>query len=419
MSRERFASLHRTAPRPLSLQPALARCTLALFALALAGCGRKQITASDIPSALGAPAAVVAAEASVRRTLGEPVHLTGEIGPGARWSIDVPENWNGDLVLYMHGYTDPVAPVALPAFGATRDALLARGFAVAASSYSENGYAVKEGLAQTHQLKGLFVSRVARPGRTYLFGRSLGGLIGLLLSQKHPGQYDGSLLVSGVVGGTDDEVQYLGDIRVLFDAVYPNVLPGGLENPPVVTNLNTQVIQPVVAAITANPQGVGIIQSLARRPLPGNSGQEIVNSLVTVLAFTMQGGGDLTDRTHGHSFFDNAAWRYRSPALPAPLIDDINARVARHTAASDALAFLAHYGEPSGGLSMPVLTLHTTRDPVVPFFHEGLLGNVAGGPWLLQRSVDRYGHDAFSTGELMTNFESLVGWVSTGQKPAN
>ena len=119
------------------------------------------------------------------------------------------------------------------------------------------------------------------------------------------------------------------------------------------------------------------------------------------------------------AYFGNADWHYTSPALPAPLIEAINTRVARYTPASDALAFLAHYGEPSGGLSMPVLTLHTTRDPVVPFFHEGLLGKVAGGPWLLQRSVDRYGHDAFSTGELMTNFESLVGWVSSGQKPAN
>src|SRR6185503_4098115 len=114
--------------------------------------------------------------------------------------------WNGDLVVYAHGYTDPVAAVALPNFGPIRDALVARGYAVIASSFSENGYAAKEGVEQTHQLSGIFASRVGRPGRTFLFGQSLGGLIGLILAEKYPGQYDGGLLVCGVVGGSDHEV---------------------------------------------------------------------------------------------------------------------------------------------------------------------------------------------------------------------
>ena len=32
-------------------------------------------------------------------------------------------------------------------------------------------------------------------------GVSLGGLVGVLLAERYPGQYDGALLVSGVVGG--------------------------------------------------------------------------------------------------------------------------------------------------------------------------------------------------------------------------
>jgi hypothetical protein len=131
-----------------------------------------------------------------------------------------------------------------------------------------------------------------------------------------------------------------------------------------------------------------------------------------VLGFAMQGGGDLYERTHGHSYFDNATYRYNSAALPPALVDDINARVARYTRTPDAAAFLARYGEPSGRLYSPVLTLHTTRDPVVPVFHEDLLAAVDAGPWLVQNKVDRYGHVKFSVGELMSNFAQLVTWAN-------
>ena len=37
-----------------------------------------------------------------------------------------------------------------------------------------------------------------------------------------------------------------------------------------------------------------------------------------------------------------------------------------------------------------MMTLHTMRDPVVPVFHEDLLAQVASGPNLVRRSVDRF-----------------------------
>jgi hypothetical protein len=109
------------------------------------------------------------------------------------------------------------------------------------------------------------------------------------------------------------------------------VLTGDLYHPPVITNINAQVVGPVVAAVTANPQGLGIIQLLARHPLAGNNGQELVTSLATVLGFQMQGGGDLFARAGSESFFDNTGWQYSSPALPAALVGDINNRGARYT----------------------------------------------------------------------------------------
>lgn len=40
--------------------------------------------------------------------------VEGEHGPGARYAIYRPADWNGRLVVYAHGFIDPAAPVALP-----------------------------------------------------------------------------------------------------------------------------------------------------------------------------------------------------------------------------------------------------------------------------------------------------------------
>lgn len=377
-----------------------------------AGCGHKNTLAPTVAATESARAADPLRHRHANRG---PVHLEGRSSSGALWVIDKPADWNRSLVIYVHGYTLPSAPVALPNNGEVRDSLLARGYAVATSSFSSNGFAVREGMRDSDALREIFEDRVAEPRHTYLLGRSLGGLISMLLTQREAEHYDGSLLVCGIVGTSIEEIQYMGDIRVLFDTVYPGVLPGDLEHSIVITDPNTQLIGPVVAAVTANPQGLGIIQLLARHPLAGANSQEIVGSLINALGFSMQAGSDLYKRCDNSSFFDNASWTYTSAALPPPLLADINSRVRRYTRSSDATEFLRRYGEPSPRLKIPMLSLHTTRDPQVPVWHEDKLAQVISSPLLIQRRVDRYGHDNFSAGELMVHFNDLVNFARTQQ----
>jgi hypothetical protein len=83
--------------------------------------------------------------------------VTGATPTGAFYAFAVPDDWNGDLIVYGHGIVDPAAPVALPTtqdgFGALKEALLQRGFAIAYSSYSENGYALKDASQRLHELR--------------------------------------------------------------------------------------------------------------------------------------------------------------------------------------------------------------------------------------------------------------------------
>jgi pimeloyl-ACP methyl ester carboxylesterase len=393
---------------------------LVLIALAVvaSGCGRSSLLAQKSLAPDTASARSGGAHTSLAQTnAGEAKHVEGESGPGASYVLDRPASWNGDLVVYVHGYTNPAAPVTLPNIAPLERALLAQGYAVAFSSFSENGYAVPEAVRQTHELRGLFASRFGQPRRTLLIGVSLGGIIGLQLAEKFPQQYAGALLVSGVVGGSAAEVKYIGDVRALFDALFPGRLAGGVTDPPSGVPFHPPTL---ISAVTGAPDKFGTL--LCMTPLPYVNGTEAVTSLVTAIGFQWQGGADLLDRTHGHQLYDNISTRYGCPALPPALVDDINGHVVRYKSTPDARQFLDHYYEPDGNLAIPVLTLHTTRDPVVPLFHEDLYRDKVAAAGrsglLLQRRVGRYGHVNFSPAEFVAALLDLAKWVETGQKPA-
>src|SRR5215218_1231858 len=113
--------------------------------------------------------------------------VDGQLGPGALYRLVRPTNWNGTLLLYAHGYVSSTAPVALPAEANRFVSLLApRGFALAFSSYSENGWAVKDAVQRTHQLLGTFTSQFGAPSRVYMGGASMGGLIAIELVEEYP-----------------------------------------------------------------------------------------------------------------------------------------------------------------------------------------------------------------------------------------
>jgi pimeloyl-ACP methyl ester carboxylesterase len=100
------------------------------------------------------------------------------------------------------------------------------GLRCAMSSYKETGLSIKDGAQRTHQLSGLFAARFGSPERTYLVGQSMGGFIVTSLAEKYPKQYDGVMPVCGAVGGVSSVFAYFLNERILFDYLYPGVLPG-------------------------------------------------------------------------------------------------------------------------------------------------------------------------------------------------
>jgi pimeloyl-ACP methyl ester carboxylesterase len=384
--------------------------------VSLGACGADTPTSPDLaPSA----AKVASPPSATVETAG------GFTGPGSLYALYKPTQWNGRLVIYAHGYVDPDLGVSLPAIEPLRDALVAQGFAVAYSSYSENGFAIKDGVQRTHQLKGLFRARFGKPSRTYVIGHSLGGIITAALAESYPGDYDGAMPMCGLVGGSEAELAYIANVRLLFDTFYPGLLPGSVLDVPAGLDFATQVAPGLVGYFTANPaaaQGLGAIASFDQAPLPYASGSELVNSALQALGFQFNGIGDLLDRTHGNSPIDNTTTVYTAAALPPQLVAGVNASIGRVATTPDAKNYIRKYYEPTGRLKIPVLTLHTTRDPIVPIFHEGLYAQRAAAAGssnlLVQRSITRYGHCTFSGTEMVTGLAQLVAWAEAGVKPA-
>ena len=349
--------------------------------------------------------------------------VVGHTGPNSVYALMLPKNWNGDVVFYAHGFRDVAEPVTLPTadgIGEFRDALGAVGIAFAYSSFDRNGYALKNGMQRTHQLRGLFTSRFGPPKRSYLAGHSLGGGVVLGLAEKYGTQYAGVLAMCGIVGGTEPQVNYVANVRVLFDFFYPGVLPGNAVSVPENIELNNDVILPALAGMQQNPSGVFAISQIDQTPLPFASPAELVESAVRALGFHARGIDNFLDLTHGHIPFDNAGTFY-SGALPEPLLLAVNAGVDRYTGDPAGENYEDQYLTPTGELDIPVLTLHTSRDPVVPGFHETLYQEVvtAAGhsDLLLQRTYDRYGHCGFATEEMVEALTDLVSWAKTGVKP--
>lgn len=358
------------------------------------------------------------------------LHVSGEIGPGSLYEIDVPAAWNGDLVLYAHGIVQAEKPVATPTtqdgYNYLRPALLAAGFAVAASSFSSNGWSLDDAVRRTHQLSGIFKARVGHPGRTYLVGASMGALAIVKMLEKFPGQYDGALPMCGPLGGALYELQYAQDARVMLDYFFQGLLPGDPFHIPAGTSYlvptdpggPSLLFLQVYTAFLSNPLAVTKWALAAKLPFANST--ELFSSALYVAGFGLRFTNDLVERVNGKTPYDNRLSVYTIPGDPAGSAA-LNLGVARYDGDRAALNYYERNYAPSGQLEMPVLTLHTTRDPAIPRDHEDLFAATVAAAgrsdFLVQREVNAWGHCAFPPAEVQTAFSDLVQWVTTGVRP--
>ena len=339
---------------------------------------------------------------------------------GAPFRVVRPDEWNGDLVLLLHGYVFPGDPIKLPPLGhefifdALTSGLVARGFGVAFSSYRVNGYAVREGTADTLVTQGIFTLFFGRPDEVYLTGFSMGTHIGQRLVETRPGKYAGFLAVCAVLGGATLQNDYFSDARVAFDYFYPSVLPGDLLSSEL--DYLTEVVPAVAGALIANPAPA--VELAAVLDIRWNSFAELIEGVISSLVVAGGGTADMQAKARGNPY-DNTGTVYAGSSDDAML----NSAIGRFVGKRRAARYLQRYVDPRGRLhGTEVLHLHTTRDPIVqlqrhqPAFEE-LLQQQGDQHLYVVRAIDRYGHCALGPDEILTGFDDLVSWSTAGELP--
>lgn len=329
---------------------------------------------------------------------------TGVIN-GAPYFVEIPERWNRGLVLYTHGYTvvgDPPPNHRSPRMQALRQVFLSRGFAFAASDYSVQGWAVKEAIEDTEALRRYFVARHGTPSDTYITGHSMGGHITVAILERYPEVYQGALPMCGPLGPA---VEFLNtgafDMLVTFEALFPGTIGSPYEP-------RADTGDRVKAAVAAAPERAA---AYARR------WARSVGQLPGALSLFHAVIGELRHRAGGEPF-DNRNRIY------AGFGDDpsLNRSVTRYAALPSARDYLRQYATPTGRITDPILTMHTTSDALVlgsdVTAYEVPAALAGTSDRFVARFVEADGHCNFTPAQTGAAFDALLAWARDGKRPA-
>jgi hypothetical protein len=338
----------------------------------------------------------------------------GTLPSGALWLICVPGlGWNGDLVVYAHGYVNPGEPLdfynlELPDGTNIPGLIQSLGYAFATTSYRQNGLAVPEGVDDVLELVAKFPGVAGRePAHIWLTGPSDGGLVTVLAAERAPNVFTGAYATCGPIGNFQSEVNYLGDFRVLFDYFFPGQLPGSPIDIPqdVITNWESVYVPQLTALFVSHPSVTLHLLSTAKAPYDKNDPATAVKTAIDILSYNVLRTNDAVAKLGGNPFDNHRRWYWGSGQDLR-----LNLLVQRFRADPAALAAMQSY-TTSGDLRIPLVTLHTTGDPLVPFGHELIyLAKVrpSGRGRFVPLPVFRYGHCNFTTTEVLAGLGLLV-----------
>jgi pimeloyl-ACP methyl ester carboxylesterase len=341
---------------------------------------------------------------------GRPISSTGTL-EGAPYRIDVPANWNGSLVVYYHGYEvvgearkDPW-PLA-----AGTQAFLDRGYAVAASGYSRQGWAVEEALADSRRLISLFESRHGRAQRVYAAGMSMGGHVALAALERDPARFDGAVSYCGANLPTRELFADIVANVAGFDAIFPGVLPlgpGGLADPGAPAQLDQSAMTRVEAALAGDAEAA---ERLAARigVRPRDLAGAIWLQYAALQEMRSRAGGFPVDNrgTRYTGFGDDAAF---------------NRKVRRYAADPKAAAYLGRVGDLRGRIEDPVVALSNAYDDIVPVRlnarYPALIRRAGRSRFFHALTAVGEGHCNFTLPQVGGAFDALTGWVERGRRP--
>ncbi len=326
---------------------------------------------------------------------------------GAAYRIDMPEKWNGTLLVYYHGYSE--TPVTYDESKPDRisTGFAQAGFAVIQSGYSATGMAVERAVPETEALRQYFLTKYGQPKESYVTGHSMGGELTVITIENYPNRYDGALPLCGLLEPTNWAIGTASATRAAFDYYYPGVLPSPVHTP-ANFGMDEALVKKVLDALPGNPKGLAELMALTRF----KTKEDLADSMV----FGSYVLRDLEQKI-GEPVVDNHNYIYAG----GPDDNALNDGVKRYTASDAALAYLKSWYTPSGVLLKPTLAVHTTYDPIIPAdsvrLYADQVQRAGSSGNFVQQYVKADGHCHISGPETATALQELITWKHTGKKP--
>lgn len=393
----------------------LARVALlgvAITAATATGCGSSASPAATKPI----PSPVTVRQEPEGVTLGDPAFEAlagaradyGRLG-GTVYQIEMPDDWNGRLVLFMHGFEElrPQAGVSPPGI---RTYLIEHGYAWGASSFSSTSSIPGRSADETAALWDFFTQKYGRPTWTYVTGQSMGGAASHIAAERYPDRFDGALGLCGSAGQTAGAI---GQADFFTAAAYvAGVTQSEFDASKDVGKLIQDRILPALQDPAAHERWENIMIDLTGGPR----------------SFDREGFHFEEETNWGRAqilvaagLAPNAATNYQLGPLSTVTSEEYNHNVIRLRVNDDLMRTFTNGEDTTGDLRMPLLSLHTTGDGQVPIEQARILQrrvDAAGKSDLLVQRVFRdAGHCGFTYAEWEANLEALVAWVEHGDKP--
>lgn len=359
---------------------------------------------------------------------------------GAGYRIEVPQNWNGKLVMYAHGYAG-MGNTLVVSNPQIRRYLIANGYAWAASSYTKNYYDVRAGVEDTNAL-ALAFARIALqnnrpltpPSRIYITGVSMGGHITAaaiedeaLATANNKVRYNGAVPMCGVLGDTE-LFDYFAGAQVTAQSIagvptYPFTQWADIQAQ-VTAALFTQFPTAPVTTTTLGNRYKSVIKNLTggERPLFDLS---LAYGGSFSAVWGVFGGDGTVNGILNKSVIDTNRFTYTIDNDAASTAT-LNATAQKRTADPEANRLrrdgLRWIPVTNGDIRIPVVTLHTLGDLYVPFSMEQIyqkrVAAKGNSQWLVQRAIRGATHCDFTVAEQVDAFDAMIRWERDGVKPA-
>lgn len=359
---------------------------------------------------------------------------TGTTPSGARYRIAVPAGWQagGPLVLYLHGFDFDARP-STPGLGPLREIALAEGYAIAASSYSQRGWAVFRAIEDNRELVETFRTRVGAPGTLIPFGGSLGGLLALKIAEA-----DGFPPVPGVLALCPAAAgsrlwDHAIDLRLAYEVVCAGAgdLPDGsapldwaydlADIPDRVVDLADQIeLLPTLLPLN-QCTGISLPPSLRsedkRRRLAwlmqvaGTTDEDFFLTNMAYATYALSELVRAADKLGGRNPFTTAGVAYADPRIDAGI-----RRIGGDAIAARQMRWHSDFRGEIGAAR--IVSLHTSRDELVTPANQGELRARVPPAQLASVMVAESApsHCGFSDAEGRAGWEALREWIADADR---